>query len=196
MTDSLSTSISDRAYEIIKELSTQKDISEVLEIGCWDGSFVELLRLYRYNAYGIDIQDKLGKKGVDGGYLRQCNAISMDEKLFGSMSFDLILANRIMCRNTVASLISERYFEPILDGLKKTPSLKTMLGIQGFAGNITQQQNELILKASFKKLKPGKYFVAVESDSEQFGFNEQDAQKIGYTVIRYKPNEAIFQKPE
>lgn len=185
-----------RIYEITKQLTDQTDISNVLEIGCKWGHFVKLLREQGYNAFGIDLQGKdFIKEGVRDGYLFRSPVVDIKE-VFGDNSFDLILANRTMSKDSQrATLLELDEGGRLVDegGRLDWEMLSDMVESDGKA-NV-----ESILRYSYDQLGPGKFFVAVEiGPRDTLFFSRECAEGIGYKVIKYeppnKPQEAILQK--
>ena len=170
-----------KPYNKIKELKKQTELSDILEIGCYLGVFVEILRDLGYNALGTDINtDLFSSKGIEEGYLIHPNEIYNDKN---RNSFDLIMAHRVMSEeSTIIKLMLEHGMIIDLDLIKEDCRKKT------------KENNQSILEISFKLLKPGKYFIATETYGDKLSFDEQFAKEIGYKVIKYDFQNLVLQK--
>lgn len=188
-----------RAFEIIQELNSKNDISDILEIGCHDCSFVEFLRQQGYNVIGIDKKLPESAKPLIGqGYVVEGDATYLSQYI-GDKLFDLILANRIMSRgSTCAGLIQDGFLPSVIETLgsgrhpwsydESAEIVKTLLDVSG------DINCEAILENSYKHLKPEKFFVVCETGGDTLWFPQETVKNYGYKVLRFENQEAVLQK--
>ena len=178
----------EKLYQIITELSAETEITEILEIGCFDGRFVEFLREQKKNAFGFEFNPH--SLNVSKEYFASDGDIASLGTYFGGMLFDLICANGVMSKGAVlGTLLATPLATPLGES--------TIVDLLNIAREASPKNNQEILKSTFHRLKPGKYFVATESavdENDVLAFTEHDAIAIGYDVIRYSPGVAVLQK--
>ena len=181
----------EKVQEIITSLSTSPELTDILEIGCYSGVFVEVLRDMGYNAYGIDINPGMLKlEGMQKGYLRCHDATKLSE--YEDRLYDIIFTNRVLCSDAIFGQLLQQHGALISEFIR-TKS-KHLERLSKEANSISKERNIQILEAAYHKIKPGKFFVGVESDGETFCFDEQEAETIGYKVLYYIPSQCILQK--
>jgi SAM-dependent methyltransferase len=181
----------EKMQEIIVSLSPSPEPTDILEIGCYSGMFVGVLRDMGYNAYGIDINPRvLRTEGLEQGYLRCQDATTLTE--YEDRLYDIIFTNRVLSSNATFGQLMQDHSALISDFMHRKPEYLERLS-KG-ADLISKQRNMRILETIYHKIKPGKFFVGVESDEETFCFGEREAENIGYKVLYYTPSQCILQK--
>jgi len=182
----------DKIHEILISLKTKTDITDILEIGCYAGMFVESLREMGYNASGIDKNPLiLRSRGMKEGYLHYQDALDLDG--YSDGLYDLIFTNRVLSREALIGELIDEYSSTVIEFISNGEKNKETFRKE--VDSISRVRNRNILQAAYKRIKPGKYFVAVESDAEQLCFTEQEARALGYFIEQYDPSKAILKKP-
>ena len=168
-----------RMFDLVTELNVGSSLTDFLEHGCGDGSFVKFLREKRFNAYGIDVSDKhLQRVDLERGIVVHLASHAIGSHFNGQL-FDFILANRILSEAAIGVFMAERYGPLKHDELSEIVNFNT----------------RSILESSLNQLRPGKYFVGVADWPEKITVTPELVQEIGYKVVRLQPQEIILQKP-
>jgi SAM-dependent methyltransferase len=177
--------------DIITSLCPKPELTDILEIGCYTGVFVELLRDLGYNAYGIDINPRmLMSEGAQRKYLRCQDASKLSD--YEDRLYDIIFTNRVLSSDATYSQLMQEHGYLITEFIHDKPEYIERIIKE--ADIISKQRNLQILGTAYQKIKLGKFFVGVESDGESFCFSEKDAETIGYKVLKYAPSQCILQK--
>ncbi len=166
-----------RINDLVQELSRSNEIKKVLDIGCGTGFFVTYLREHDYDAIGIDEDEEmLYHEGLDNGYLFDLTAEN-SPKYLGENAFDLVITNGVMSAASAFAVLSHK------------KSIQTALENNDI---YSKTNSEKILKTAHRLIKPGKFFAAAVD--ETLSFRPEQAEKLGYKVIKYKDRESILQK--
>lgn len=172
-----------RMHEIVTELKTKSDITDILEVGCGRGDFVDYLRKGGFSSFGIDIDGKmLMSELVEQGYLFHLDSHAIRE-IFWDRQFDLVMTNRVLSLEAAGNLLLERY-----GGGRIMPNREE---VKEFA----QVNAVSILEAALFQLKHGGYFSSVIDDFDRSSVTADMAEKFGYKIIKYELQEFVLQKP-
>lgn len=181
----------ERLFELIKEQSSANPTKSVLELGCGVGSFVGFLREQGFEAEGIEGKVESYRDDL-AQWLHKGDVVQLAE-IFGDKFFDMIAVQGLFCHSAQFHYLFDEYIplemipltfiDPQLrEELKKPIKIKI----------------EKMLKSCFNQLKHGGILLDLEEylPGDRVFFSREDAERVGYTVLKYEPNIAILQKPK
>lgn len=176
-------------YSMIAAKTRDTSTTNVLELGCSNGHFVEYLRQQGYNAEGVDGN----KRTVEAFSSRQIylhhGELTSLEDVFGERQFDLIVAKGVFSKE--AQLDYKYPWSGALVIAFSSPEERKK-EYESLQETINQ-----ILRSVYGQLAPGGFLVIHEntSEGESVDFSRETVEDIGYIVEQLEKQQAILQKP-
>ena len=151
----------------------------LLDIGCFDGSLVEKFRELGFNAFGLDISDKLFDKDyAEKGYLIRGNGSEIKE-IFKEQKFDFIVSTRLLCKQDLNKTIDTFLDLVIL-------SASDRIDFQRYQKETAHE----IYKQIYAHLNDGGYSIHLNDEYEEIiAFPEN-----GFKIVEQNPNLLVLHK--